>query len=142
MFDNVHEIQAFIRAFETCTLPKSQWTHHAHLLVALWYLSHHSFDEALDILRTRIRAYNDSVGTPNTDNSGYHETLTSLFFQGVQAHIARYRNEPLPVMLATLLQSPLGSKEWPLCFYSHAQLTSVAARHHWVEPDIQPFHFS
>lgn len=142
MFDSVHEIQAFIGAFEACTLPKPQWTHHAHLLVALCYLRRHSFDEALGILRTRIRAYNDSVGTPNTDNSGYHETLTSLFLQGVQAHITGHNNEPLPMLFASLLHSPLCSKEWPLRFYSHAHLTSVAARHHWVEPDVQPFPFS
>jgi hypothetical protein len=51
-----HEIETFIQEFESCTLPKSRWTHHAHLVVALWYLTHHTPDETLNIVRRRIRA--------------------------------------------------------------------------------------
>ena len=32
------EIESFIRAFEDCSLPKSEWTHARHLIMALWYL--------------------------------------------------------------------------------------------------------
>ncbi len=133
---NAHDIEAFIRDLEACTLPKIRWTHHAHLLVALWYLTHHPPDDALDLVRRRIRAYNEAIGTANTDSGGYHETLTRLFLRGVAGHIARHRNEPLPVSLAALLQSPLGSKDWPLRFYSRERLFSVAARRDWVETDL------
>jgi hypothetical protein len=39
------------------------------------------------------------------------------------------------VSLATLLASPLGNSAWPLRYYCRDRLFSVAARHHWVEPD-------
>ena len=32
------EIEWFISRFEDCTLPKSEWTHGKHLVMALWYL--------------------------------------------------------------------------------------------------------
>jgi hypothetical protein len=135
MFDTVEEIEDFIGAFEACSLPKLRWTHQAHLVVALWYLSHHAHDEALDIVRRRIRAYNEAVGTANTDTGGYHETLTRLFLRGVAAHVAGHSRETLPVSVAALLQSPLAGREWPLRFYSSERLFSVAARRNWIEPD-------
>src|SRR4249919_698199 len=89
-------IAAFIREFEACTLPKPRWTHQAHLLVGLWYLSTHAPGEALNLVRERIRAYNLAVGTANTDHSGYHETLTRLYLNGIAAHLARHGTAPFP----------------------------------------------
>jgi len=104
--------------------------------VALWYLTHHTSQQALEIVRQRIRAYNEAVGTPNTATGGYHETLTRLFLSGVATHIANHHADSLPDSLAALLQSPLGNTEWPLRFYTRARLFSTQARQQWVEPDI------
>src|SRR5690349_10204983 len=118
MITSIQEAEAFIRDFEERTLPKSRWTHHAHLLAGLWYLSRISPDEALSSMRNRIRAYNEAVGTANTESSGYHETLTRLFLRGIAAHIEAHSGKPFPILLSLLLQSPLASKDWPLSFYS------------------------
>jgi hypothetical protein len=136
MFSTSQEIESFIRDFEARTLPASRWTHQAHLLIGLWYLTHHSHDDALAVVRERIRAYNEAVGTANTDSSGYHETLTRLFLRGIAAHIPEHGGEPLPESLALLLQSPLAQKDWPLSFYSRERLFSAAARREWLEPDM------
>jgi len=130
------DIEAFVRDFEACTLPKPRWTHQAHLLVGLWYLSKHTPAEALNIVRKRIRAYNVAVDTANTEHSGYHETLTRLYLNGIAAHMARYSGESLPYSLALLLKTPLARSDWPLQFYSHERLFSVLARCQWVEPDL------
>jgi hypothetical protein len=132
------EMAAFIDEFEGGKLPKARWTHHAHLMTGLWYLSYHPPDEALAIVRRRIRAHNEAVGTANTDSSGYHETLTCFFLHGIADHLAAHRGESLPVSLALLLQSPLADKNWPLASYSHERLFSVAARRRWLEPDLAP----
>ncbi len=87
---HAQDIEAFVREFEACTLPKPRWTHQAHLLVGLWYLSRHPPAEALNIVRERIRAYNVAVGTANTDRSGYHETITRLYLNDIAAHMARH----------------------------------------------------
>jgi hypothetical protein len=138
MFATAQDIESFIREFEAGSLPKPRWTHHSHLVVGLWYLTHHSADDALSIVRIRIRSYNEAVGTANTDSGGYHETLTRLFLRGIAAHILAHSSEALPSSLALLLQSPLADKDWPLSFYSRERLFSVAARHEWVEPDLTP----
>ena len=138
MFATAQDIESFIREFEERSLPKPRWTHHAHLVVGLWYLTHHSQDDALSIVRQRIRAYNEAVGTANTDSSGYHETLTRLFLRGIAAHILAHSSESLPSSLTLLLQSPLAHKDWPLAFYSRERLFSVAARDDWLEPDLTP----
>lgn len=130
------ELSRFVEEFEARTLPKSRWTHHAHLLVALWYLLHHSAEESLGILRRRIRAYNEAVGTPNTDAEGYHETLTRLYVRGVDAHLILHGESPLERSAEALLRSPLGDKHWPLTYYSPEVLFAARARREWVEPDL------
>jgi hypothetical protein len=135
MFERTEAIEAFIQEFESCRLPKAQWTHQAHLVVGLWYVTHYLPDDVLALVRQRIRTYNEAVGTANTDNGGYHETLTRFFLRGIAAHVAQHRDAPLPTSLAALLQSPLARADWPLTFYSRSLLFSVTARRQWVEPD-------
>jgi hypothetical protein len=131
----MRELDGLIREFEACTLPRREWTHQAHLVVALWYVTHHGAAAALEILRRRIRTYNEATSTQNTDTQGYHETLTRLYLKGIAELAARQENEPLPLQVAALLQSPLAERQWPLRFYSRDRLYSVEARRDWVEPD-------
>lgn len=138
MFSTAHDIEGFVREFEARTLPKADWTHHAHLVVGFWYLSKHGPDTALSLIRDHIRAYNEAVGTPNTDTRGYHETLTRLYLRGIQAHIAAHGGPERRESMALLLQSSMADKEWPLQFYSRERLFSVAARRTWIEPDRSP----
>ena len=49
------EIASFIRAFEDCSLPKSEWTHTRHLVMALWYLRRHRREEATRLIRDGIQ---------------------------------------------------------------------------------------
>ncbi len=138
MIDSVGDLEAFVREFESCRLPKARWTHAAHLTIGLWYLSRQPFGEALAEVRTRIRRYNESVGTANTDDGGYHETLTKLFLLGIREHAAAHPGETLPAVLAALLASPLADSAWPLRYYSRQRLFSVAARRDWLAPDLAP----
>ena len=135
MWATIQDIEIFISQFEALSLPKQRWTHQAHLVVGLWYLTHHSLDDALSIVRQRILAFNEAVGTANTDTSGYHETLTRLFLRGISAHISAHNSESLPNSLRLLLESPLASRDWALSFYTRERLFSAAARQGWVEPD-------
>jgi hypothetical protein len=117
-------------------LPRSEWTHEAHLAACLWLLT-----ERPDIVPERdlpeiISSYNESVGTANTDSSGYHGTLTQLYIRGVGLFLDRCAVSGLVERVNALLASPIGSRDWPLRFYSREVLFSVAARRDWVEPDV------
>ena len=129
------EVAAFIVDFEGCRLSRQEWTHHAHLTAGLWYLTTQP-TTALETIRRNIKAHNESVGTPNTDTGGYHESITRLFLAGIAAHIAAHRDLPFEESLRLLLASALGQSGWPLTYYSRDRLFSVAARRGWLEPDL------
>ena len=75
------EIHQLITQFQTLTLPKTNWTHAAHLIVAVWHNWHYDPLLAFQMVKQRIIAYNEAVGTVNTDTSGYHETLTRFWME-------------------------------------------------------------
>src|SRR5262245_9914729 len=77
-----------VRRFEACTLPWSQWTHEAHLLVGLWYLEHVPEPEATQRIRIGIRCYNLANGVITTPERGYHETITLFYVRAITACIA------------------------------------------------------
>ncbi len=73
-------LAALIAGFEAGTWPIGEWTHAAHLALGACYIL--DGDSALERLRTNIPRYNVSQGGANTEDSGYHETLT-CFWHGV-----------------------------------------------------------
>ena len=139
MWTTTRDIEAFIGEFEECRLPKVRWTHEAHLVVGWWYLTHHPFDEALAVVRRRIRAHNESVGTANTNHSGYHETLTRFYLVRLADYVAGHGPTASPPdSVASMLQSPIADRHHALTFYSRERLFSTVARHQWLEPDLLP----
>lgn len=132
------ELDRIAKQFNDCTLPHDLWSHEAHLKVGIWHLLNYSFDEALKLLRKRIRAYNDCNGTPNTDDSGYHETVTRFFLilinERLQQGFSKSGNE---ASVNELLES-LADPQLILGYYSKAVLFSVDARRTWIKPDLRP----
>lgn len=129
------EIEALVADFLALRLPRSCWTHPAHLCVGLWSVRRHGEAEALCQLRRCIRAHNEAVGIVNAAASGYHETLTCLWLRAIAFHHAAHAELGLANSLAALLRSPLASPEWPLRHYSPERLFCAEARAGWLEPD-------
>lgn len=119
------------------SLPREEWTHEAHLAATTYLLTGRP-DVDLDTeLRGIIRRYNESVGGVNSDTEGYHETITRSFLHGVRLFLAEAdRDAALHELVNALLRSPMGSRDWPLRFYSRERLFSVEARRIFVAPDI------
>ena len=120
------------------TLPKAEWTHHAHLRAGLWHVMHHGPFVALDLLRERISAYNVSVGTQNTDTAGYHETLTRFYVVLIDRFLSTADRSLELDALAEQLIAAHGDRRLPLHHYSEQRLFSPVARRAWVEPDLRP----
>jgi hypothetical protein len=119
------------------TLPREAWTHEAHLATTTWLLRRRSDVDVDAELPDLIRRYNESVGGVNSDREGYHETITRVFLHGVRLYLSDARlMEPLHELVNELLLSPMGSRDWPLRFYSPERLFSVEARREFIEPDI------
>ena len=130
------DVEVFVNRFEQGLVKRDEWTHEAHLKVAFHYAS--TIADPLPILRDRIRHHNRAIGTPETDTSGYHETLTVFWLQVVTNYLRWHPKDALN----SFLKTEMAETTYPLKFYSRDRLFSVEARHHYVEPDIQDIHFA
>lgn len=127
---------SLIHRFEKRTLPKEEWTHEAHLAVAVWYLWHHDFDTAFDLVRENISRFNESVGGTNSDTEGYHETITKAWLR-LTTYFLEKNTFSLPVDACNALAaSATGHMHYLKNFYSKNHLLNPHARKHWVEPDL------
>ena len=132
------EIERIALGMVGCTLPKPEWTHRAHFAAALWLLAHPDVLAREGGMAPLIRRYNNATGTPNTETSGYHETITLASLRGAAAVLAAMPGAPLGEVLDALMAGELGDKRWPLAYWSENRLMSPAARASWSEPDHAP----
>lgn len=132
------DIRSLITRFECGQLPKAEWTHEAHLVVAVWYVTHYPMPEAIHMVRQYISRHNESAGTPNTDTEGYHESITRFWLWVARAFIDRHHPASLGESCHALITSDVGKSSYPLVYYSKELLFSTGARHTWVEPDLKP----
>ena len=131
------EIDSLIHAFQECNLSRSQWTHEAHLTVALWYLFYDSEQEAINAIRNGIKRYNSVQGIEATKDSGYHETLTLFWVRTIRRYLAEESQNRSIVHLANGLIAKYADRTLPFSYYTRDRLMSSEARINWVEPDLR-----
>jgi hypothetical protein len=112
------------------TLPDAEWTHRGHLTAGYALVRRHGGPEALQVLRGAIPAYNESVGTANTDTSGYHDTITAYYVWAIARLVAEGCD------LEEVVAHPLADARAPLRFWRSETLFSTAARRAWIAPDL------
>jgi len=139
-FSSDTEIDHIGRGLRDRTLPKIEWTHAAHFAAALWLLRQPEMHADRD-MPGMIRAYNEATGVPNTDTSGYHETITLGSLRAARALLENRPGLALFEVLRELLASQYGRSDWLLAYWSKSVLFSAAARKAWVEPDLQQLPF-
>ena len=120
------------------SLPRSDWTHEAHLAACLYLLRERPDIDVDAQIAGIISTYNAAVGGVNDDAQGYHDTITRVFVHGVRLHLATRAVGELAEAVNALLTSEIGARDWPLQFYSRDRLFSVAARRGFVPPDLAP----
>jgi hypothetical protein len=137
LFHSDAEIERIGEGLLSRALPRSEWTHEAHLAATTYLLLKRPDVDIDKTLPDIIRGYNESVGGVNSDMEGYHETITRVFLRGIRLFLAEADlREPLHDLVNELLLSPMGRRDWPLRFYSPQRLFSVEARKTWVRPDL------
>ena len=126
----------FIEQFERGTLPKACWTHGAHLAVGAWHLL--SFPEKIAIERVRkgIQHYNECVGTPNSPDSGYHETLTLFWLGTIQRFLIGINGAGGKLAaVRRVVKEYGGQRDLFKQYYSFDVAASREARACWTPPD-------
>jgi predicted TPR repeat methyltransferase len=124
---------AFLGAFESCTLPKEAFHHRDHLRLAWLYLRQDEFPVAAARIEQSIRRFAAHLGI----SEKYHHTITIVWLRLVADAI---RRSPGAVTLENLFEqhAELLDQNLAFQFYSRGRLLSDAARSHWIEPDLQP----
>jgi hypothetical protein len=130
------ELDDLVRRFNACAVPRTEWTHQAHLAVGLWHVSQYKRKDALQRLRAGITRLNESNGVVNSATGGYHETVTRAYVALLSDFAARNADKTAAERVRALLEDPLSDKKALLRFYSRALLESSEARLDWVEPDL------
>jgi len=126
-----------VRGLIARSLPKAEWTHHAHLRAGLWHALHYPDDVALDLLRERIRAYNQATGVANTASSGYHETITRFYLHVISTYLRSVDSRRAIDELAQELIARYGDRDLQLRHYTRQRLFSPEARFSWLEPALE-----
>lgn len=135
-FPNEMAIERMALGMIARTLPREAWTHEAHFALALWLLRHRPEQTGGEAMRALISGYNESLGGVNSDTAGYHHTITLASMRAAAWHLElALEGAPLQAVLAHLMASRQGDKNWLLDHWSRDILYSVAARRGWVEPD-------
>jgi hypothetical protein len=130
-------IEKLALKFSNKSLPKDEWTHQAHLQVAFWFNWNHQFDEALRIVRELIISYNESVGTVNSNTSGYHETLTVFWMIITRNFLTENKYTSVDKAYEDFQLSSYHLKDLPYQYYSHIVLFNEQARKEWEDGDIK-----
>ena len=131
-------LEQFIADWKLGTLPKRLWTHEAHVGVAAYFAFEHENEETFAILRHGIRHYNTCVGTANTEDSGYHETLTGFWASEV-GKLVRSSGFSSRLEAVRAAVAAFGEDKYRFRhFYSFDIVGSRRARREWIEPDSMP----
>lgn len=142
IFDSEDEVAALTAAFVQCTLGKAQWTHGAHFAACLHLVTRQPDVVPETDMPGMIRRYNESVGGVNSDDAGYHETITQASIAATRDHWANSdHTAPLHVVHAALMAGPLGRTDWLFTYWTRDLVMGTAARRAWVAPDIAPLPF-
>ena len=136
-FTSDAEVAALAAAFEDASIPASEFTHTAHIAVALSYLEELPAEQALARMRDKIRAFAAHHRVSNL----YHETLT-VFWMKLLDHVAGAYNVDLPLwQRINLIVARWGTRAPIDAHYSRELIASKVAREQWTPPDRLPMPF-
>jgi hypothetical protein len=124
------EIESLVHEFESLTLPYENWTHRAHLAVAIYYVRKLSFQDGLTQIRSRINAYNVACGDPN----GYNETITIMFLRKIASE-SKHELSAISLHNELARLEVICKVDWLYQYYSRDLIWSPEAKKCWVNPD-------
>jgi hypothetical protein len=130
------EIRSLVKEFEACSFHPSEFRHHQHLAVVLWYVASLPYASAGGTMKRGIRRLAASYG-----KTGYHETITEFWLRMVRGFLMEGERPESIAVLANQLIEKYADKNLILDYYSAELLASPEAKSVWVEPDVKPLPF-
>jgi hypothetical protein len=138
LLENELTLQRFVEAWKSGNLPKSAWTHAAHVAMAAYFAFDHAADATFAIMKAGILHHNTSVGTPNTEDHGYHETLTRFWASEIGEFVRSGRFHSRFEAVRAAVSAFGEDRDRFRQFYSFDVVRDRRARREWVAPDRNP----
>jgi len=129
------ELQRLVETWKAGKLPKAAWTHAAHVGTAAYFAFDHALEATFAIMKAGILHHNTSVGTPNTEDNGYHETLTRFWAAEIAEFVrsGHFASRLEAVRAAVALYG--ANRDRYKLFYSFDVVRDRRARREWIAPD-------
>lgn len=130
-------LDSLVSGFESGTWPGAEFRHLQHLAIAVHYIG--ACPDPMGRLRDEIKRYNLSQGGQNTEDRGYHETITRFWLEVVRGYI-----ESLPAGLSKLeitrrvTEAFASQRDAFRDYYDFDVLNSREARAVWIPPNQAP----
>jgi len=135
-FESDEEVHQLVAAFEEVAITPAQFSHCAHLAVALSYLASMTEAEARARMSSSLRRFTAHHGV-----DVYHETVT-LFWMRLLQHLTVTTYRAMPLWRRINLIADRYATVSPVdLHYSPGLLRTGKARKQWVPPDRAPFAF-
>lgn len=136
LYGSAAEVEAVVRKFEACAISPSDFKHHAHLTVALWYLWRLSMTDATARMRESLFRFLKHHGA-----QGYNETITIFWLRVVRNFLDDQSPSHNLMEMANELTATYQDSRLIFDYYSKELLATQEARDGWIEPDLQPLDF-
>ncbi|HEY2685682.1 MAG TPA: hypothetical protein VGI93_19385 [Steroidobacteraceae bacterium] len=133
----LERVEAIARGLCDCTFPASEFHHREHILAGAYLMKSEPQRDWSQEFPELIKRFNLANGGANTDEAGYHDTITQFFLDALKLFLAQAPHDHEEAFNA-LLESPLADKGFPLRFYRADFLFSKEARRKYLAPDLKP----
>ena len=132
------ELEEFVRRWEAGELTKAEWTHGAHVGTAAFHAFQLDPEALFGRMKARIIHHNECVGTANTEDNGYHETLTRFWAGTVGEFVrnGRFSTRFEAVKNATRVFGE--DRDRHRLYYGFDVVRDRRARREWIKPDREP----
>jgi hypothetical protein len=130
------EIVEIAEGVRNCTFPVARFHHREHCLATAYLLKTFPDTDWRSELPQTIRRYNVAMGGANTDDSGYHETITQFYIGAIEEFLRGHADESVVDACEALLQSPIARQDFALRSYTRERLFSREARRCYLAPDL------
>ena len=119
--------------FRNQALTRYEWTHEAHLIVALWFLlEYESVERALPNFRSALILLNRSFGKANANP---HETITGFWLREIDVFIRKNESRDFSILAIKLLEeSAFFERDYIRRFYSKEVLSNLASKTTYIAP--------
>ena len=128
----------FVAEWESGSLPKTRWTHGAHVAATAYYAFDHSAEDVFELMRKGILHFAGCVGIQNTESSGYHESLTRFWANRLAEFVQSGHFSSRLEGARAAVEAFGEDRDHYRLYYSFDVAHDRRARREWVAPDRNP----